>query len=48
MEEVGRWKPSKETRDMSGLSELVSRERDKERRSAWLEAAIALTNNVKK
>ena len=33
---------------MSGLSELVSRERDKERRSAWLEAAIALTNNVKK
>ena len=45
---MGRWKPSKDTRDMSGLSELVSRERDKERRSAWLEAAIALTNNVKK
>ena len=33
---------------MSGLSELVSRERDKETRSAWLAAAIALTNNVKK
>ena len=33
---------------MSGLSELVSRERDKERRSAWLAPAIALTNDVKK